>query len=271
MITDIFFQNEGAVKIDAAVAGISRYRWVAVQDGKEDHKELMAKYRFDVIPIEPADQVVTEYYTTIAPGKYEEVERRSITYSDVIPLDTPIREVIYRFAEENRHFFFLSYQNQVSGLISLSNLNCRQVKIYLFSLICELEIRLSRMVQSQVGTEKILAYLRALEDNGSESIGKILQHYQAAVEQEYDNDITEFLYLSDFLNLALKWDLHKQLVYSRNKWDDLGGLNELRNLVAHPTNALVSKKHPVDKLWSRIQRLEDALFRLRQWELKNGK
>jgi hypothetical protein len=80
------------------------------------------------------------------------------------------------------------------------------------------------------------------------------------------NDVcfVEYLYLSDLINIILKKKLCGRLGYSQTLFKNkLGALNDLRNAVAHPACSIITDKHPVDKLWERIDRVEEALFVLR--------
>jgi hypothetical protein len=105
----------------------------------------MRDKRFDVMPIvAPAE--VREYFVTTVWNDYSTIVRKLITPEDLIPYDTDFREVIRRFAVEQRHFYFLSGPKPVVGLISIVNLNCRQVKVVLFNLIAELELVLTTLV-----------------------------------------------------------------------------------------------------------------------------
>ena len=73
-----------------------------------------------------------------------------------MPVQTHVRDILKAFAQENRLFYFLTNDGHLTGLISIVNFNCRQVKTYLFSLINEFEVRLGRLVYQKVGEEEIL-------------------------------------------------------------------------------------------------------------------
>jgi hypothetical protein len=55
-----------------------------------------------------------------------------------------------------------------------------------------------------------------------------------------------------------------KLGYLNSDWSDLTGINELRHLVAHPTRSLLDKDNDVNRLWTRIEKIEDLTFRLNQ-------
>jgi hypothetical protein len=73
----------------------------------------------------------------------------------VIPFHTHIRDV-KGLALESRSFYFLHNERRIVGLISVVNLNCRQVKVYLFSLLSELEVRLGNFIAAHVSEDELL-------------------------------------------------------------------------------------------------------------------
>ena len=145
---DARFLRENVVDIDAAVVGIHRTRWTDIDSSsatKERASEMMGEGRFDVLPIVDGTDL-RQYYCTDNWGDFSSVSRKSITHRDVIPSSTHIREVIKGFTTERQHFFFLANERRIVGLISVVNLNCRQVKVYLFSLLSELEVSLANFI-----------------------------------------------------------------------------------------------------------------------------
>jgi hypothetical protein len=125
MIEDLYFQDEGQVRITAASVGISKLRWTSVKEEEikaDKHLELMTKNRFDHLPIEPAVGTITEFFKTKEPNKFDNIERHKIKFDDVISLDTNIREVIEKFANNDRTFFFLRFQKKYFGTYNIREL-----------------------------------------------------------------------------------------------------------------------------------------------------
>ena len=50
----------------------------------------------------------------------------------------------------------MTFERRIVGLISVVNLNCRQVKVYLFSLLSELEVRLGNFIATHVSEDELL-------------------------------------------------------------------------------------------------------------------
>lgn len=262
MRAEIAFRRQGVVDVDAAVVGISRSRWVAVTEEtpEAEARALMRQSGFDVLPID-GDGRVRAFFATRDWGNYTEVERASLRHSDVIPFNTPLREVIRRLAQEERGFFFLGEDGEVVGLITVANLNCRQVSVLLFGLLVELEVLLGRGVRAHFGDDLRAAIERAC---GSERAADILQRFDRDQQQGLDAPLIEYVYLSDLVNLAVDAKMHTRLGYSATKFRrDAGALVALRNQVAHPARSVVDAANPVSRLWERVDRAEALLFALR--------
>lgn len=267
MIEELFYLDGGHVKITAASVGISQSRWINIshQDIKNDnYKILMKSARLDVLPICDQNGAVSSYFKTDRPNFYDKISRHSISYKDVLPLDTSIPDVIKSFVTENRRFYFLTLHNKITGLITLGNLNCRQVQVYIFALICELERALGEFVDEEL-TDEQLENLISKKAKTNDKYVKILQHYKELISSDLENKLTEHLFLIDFFLVIEHFNLNTKLSYSKNEWTAFKSINELRNLVAHPTRSLLDKNNDIERLWNRIRKIEELVFRLDQW------
>lgn len=266
MIEEIFYLDEGHIKINAASIGISGRRWTCINATTilgESYKSLMKDNRFDILPIIAADGTTSEFFKTVKPSNYDTITRQTISYKDVLPLDTSVRDIIKGFVEDNRTFYFLTYHSRITGLITLANLNCRQVQVYIFGLICELERAITDFIEDNLKPRQLEEFITKKAET-NEKMKKILMHYKELVQLELENKLIEHLYLSDFFNVIKHFDLVTKLGYLNSDWSDLTGINELRHLVAHPTRSLLDNDNDVNRLWTRIEKVEDLTFRLNQ-------
>lgn len=266
MIEDFYFLDDGSVKITAASVGISRQRWVCINEeeiNSKKHIDLMTNNKFDHLPILSENGLITEFFRTKEPNNFSKIERVKIHFDDIIPLDTNIREVIERFSEERR-FYFLSYQKKISGLITIGNLNCKQVQVYIFSLICELERDLGNFINSNLSPQEIINWLLKKEkiDNEHCKYKRILEEFERLTELDLENQITEHFFLVDFFCIIKDFGLNAILEYSNSKWLELSSINELRNRIAHPTRSLLDNENTIERLKNRLKRAEELLFRL---------
>jgi CBS domain-containing protein len=259
------FLRETVVDIDAAVVGISSSRWTTIPIAEattDEAARIMSDYRFDILPVKAADGV-KEYFHTKDWDDYSTVIRERITHRDVISFATPLRDVIQGFALKSRHFYFLGNERRIVGLISVANLNCRQVRVYLFSLLSELEIELGKLISDHCEESELLKLTFGTDPKPKYE--DVKKRYNLDKANGIDIPVVEYLYLSDMISLIRKKKLFVQLGYqSAGKFDDaFNSLVELRNAVAHPTRSLIVDSTSCNKLWERIDRIEEALFHLR--------
>lgn len=268
MIEEIFYLDEGHIKITAASVGISARRWTAINSSDisgDNYKSLMKENRFDILPILLPDKTPNEFFKTDKPNNYENISRFSISYSDVLPLDTSIHDVIKGFVTDKRSFYFLTFHNRITGLITVGNLNCRQVQVYVFGLICELERKLSEFIDDILSQKQVTDFL-VEKSATNDKLKEILKRYSELTESDLENRLLEHLYLIDFFSIIEHFELFNSLNYSKKSWTDLTSINELRHLVCHPTRSLLDKDNDITRLWKRIGRIEDLTFRLNQWK-----
>jgi hypothetical protein len=283
-MNDSAFLRENVVDIDAAVVGISRIRWTYIErkSGEDEHlfteraRSCMEAHKFDILPIQNGD-VCREYFQTNIWGNYSSIAHKLIGYRDIIPHQTHIRDVVYGFARENRRHFFLADENKIAGLITIGNLNSRQVKIYLFSLISEIEIMLGEFIRSQIDEKDLLPLI--FEDEDELKVKKMNESYRRAVKNytkdqkaEVEDHFVEYLGLWDLKNVVLAKSLHKVLSYEQEKFDkDLELIYALRNRVAHAVRSTVSNNHPHSWLWEVLDRIEEVAFVLQTVRLPTEK
>jgi len=268
-----YYLDEGHVSITAASVGISAKRWISIREQEVNsinHLSIMKSRRFDVLPIIPNSGGTFEYFKTDVPNDYTSASRHIIGDNDKIPLDTEIRKVIKKFAQEKRHHYFLTYEEKVTGLITIGNLNCKQVQVFLFSKICELERSLGDFINYNLKNEEIENYIKE-KAKASDKFKIILYNYRELISLDLENNITEHLFLVDFFDIIQKFLLHsKELNISSNQWKSMSSINELRNLIAHPTRSLLDRQNSIEKLDARLQIVEDLTQAIKQYRNNAG-
>ena len=261
---DIYFQRESVVDINAAVVGVSSSKWKYLGEDEADENKaiaLMKENRFDILPI-MKEASIREYYQTNSWNNYNSVSRKYITHDDIIYFQTHIRDVIKGLANESRLFYFLGNEHKIVGLISVVNLNCRQIKIYLFSLLSELEIRLGNFIADNVTRDELMkiTFDSTIKDKHED----VKARYTSDKAKGYDVPFVEYLYLSDLINVMIEKRLYSKLGYSRTFFEKhFGSLNEFRHNIAHPARSIINRADSVNKLWNKIDHIEEALFKLR--------
>ena|SRR3990172_3033415 len=161
-----------------------------------------------------------------------------------------------------RKLFERHYTSDVVGLISVVNLNRRPVKVWLFSLVSEIEVRLGEFLSRRCKDEDLYAVTLGRETHPK--YDEVKRRYQTDRDNGLELPIVEYLYFSDLVGLVIEKGLYGQLDYSKTNFKvSLGSLVKLRDEVAHPARSIVREPEAVSKLWRQVQRIEDALGRLR--------
>ena len=268
MNAEKFYQDDGMVTITAASVGVSCQRWIGVPESEistTNYQQIMENRRFDVLPIIPKAGETVEYFKTDVSNQYANISRHSITDNDKVPLDTNISDIIHKMVAEERMFYFLTYNNEVTGLITEANLNCRQVQVFLFSKICAIERTLARLVNYHMSNEELEELLET-KASGSDKFKIILYNYRQLIKLDLENNITEHLYLIDFFNIICKKELYQQLGFRRSQWKDFDDLNVLRNLIAHPTCSLLDASNNMEVLSRRLNKIDELTTALESWK-----
>jgi len=268
MIEELYFQDEAKPKVSAASVGISKLRWVCAYPEDLNNQRYaikMKENRFDVLPIEK-DNEIKEYFRTQSPNDYVNIEKHKIQFQDTIDLRTEIDQIISSLNQKNRTFYFLTLNSKIKGLITVGNLNCKQVQVHIFHLICELERCLGDFLNDQMTNEEILDWALEKSDktNPNDKYAKMVKSYNELVEDDLENKFTEHFFFVDFFNLIREKKLNVNLDLSSNEWKKYNSINEIRNRIAHPTRSLIDRKNTLEKLDKRLDKIKELTYKLKE-------
>jgi len=271
VVYDVLFYRESVVDIDAAIIGVSRSEWksVSASVSLDKARDKMRRHGIDVLPFtdeDHGDSRLSGYWQTTKWGDPESpLLRKDVKYDDVIALGTHVKDLISRFVPDDRRFFFLSNQRGIVGIVTIADLNKRSVKVYIYSLLSDLEMRLADFILDCV-TEKVLLDTK-YSSRGDSKEKTPQERYADDRLQGLDVRFVEYLYMRHLIKVVKDNNLHGKLGYSSKTVFDneLGSLVELRNAVAHPARSLITKEESVARLWERLNRIEKAIFQLRRW------
>jgi hypothetical protein len=251
--------------ITAAVIGISKNRWKSVDleysENLEYAKQQMQQYQFDILPI---GVTPLSYFRTNKDnwGDYSSIEKAEITESDKISANTDFLQLLEKFSTQKRNFFFLEKDNDTVGLVTLGNLNCREVKSYLFVLMCEFEIRLAEVINKHMGDADIEIYINS--NKKARNYSKIIGRYKG---EKRNHDILECFDISHLLGFVIDQNLYQNWNLSGAEFCseiEIEELNLLRIAVAHPINVLISNHDSCIKLEKNIYRIQELLEIMRK-------
>ena len=181
----------------------------------------------------------------------------AIDKEDRILENLSMEEAVFRFScRKNKSkipFFLVDADNQITGLVTLADLDKTAVKVYLFALGSELELSLLEIVSKhferfrEVCTCEYCTQKRRTRENKEFSRDRLEEYY--------------YLYLEELIHIIAK---SEDLSEDQKQVKDImvrrryGKIVELRNAVAHP-KPLVSDKFPVEKLAEAISLLRDLI------------
>jgi hypothetical protein len=134
------------------------------------------------------------------------------------------------------------------------------VKVYLYGLLCDLEVELSELVARSLPHEAIVAF--ALKKEAESSV--LEEGVRHSASEGVDEHPVNRLYLGDLVDIARNHGLHRHVHYTDKEFKKaLDPIVKLRNAVAHPVNPLITAVRGVRDLQQRMVDMEDAIFRLR--------
>ena len=212
------------------------------------------KLKYDVIPIK-SDGQISGLITNDKPHEIKQLERKWL-----ITHDAPISELVSLFLTTLIPAFFVISRQEIVGLVTPADLNKLPTRVYIYSLIGDVELQLSNLIRKEqsITPEEILGLI---SKERSEEIRNVMKKLGT---QNVDIDIFQLLYLSDMLSIIQKTKvLREYLGFSSRKEAEhgLSGINELRSQTMHLVKPLLSKMpqdlHTLDMRLARIRNVLD--------------
>lgn len=262
MIEKEQFKKTFIIEPTAASIGINREDWFCYKRGVSQKKVLdtMIKKQYDIVPKLNPDGNLTKYYT--ADLKSKKLIDNQINEGDCLYYMTHVRDLIVLMNKEKRsHYFLKNVRDEIVGLTSLSNINCREFNVYLFSLISYVEKEFANLIQSDMNDGVAILSKLAQSNYEENQLKSILKRYERDRLFNIENDYKEYLYIHHLIDLVKNEGGYKSIGYTSSVEFEEGTnfLRDIRNHIAHPVKALVRNI-------SDLPRLEESLFKL--YELK---
>lgn len=259
------FEYEPSIDVTAAQIGISKWNWTcAYSEDENEAKKVMLDKRFDVLPIISADQLIKEFFITQNWGDYSSLKRLNIQDNLTVYYRISLYDLIRKFKEDKRNFYFLKDHNNILGLVTIANLNCQLVYNYLFFLIADLEKSMNEMLKANISEDRIL---ETFKNSSDEFIRKIPETYDKKKNENLDNDIFQEFYLQTIQYVLNKFGNEfdpkiKQILDFKNDFGTDGLFNKIRNLTMHPIRPILSDRQSIlelDKFLTSYLKIKDIL------------
>lgn len=266
MIEKQFFKRSMNIEISVAIIGINKDDWFCHKPGMKTEfvKDTMLKNGYDIAPIVDKNGKFEKYYYL---EENNELTLKNIEEDDKLYYLTHISDAIWKMNNKKRKHFFLSNnknENDVVGLLSLSNFNCREFYVYLFSLISYIEKELANLVDSDDQKAFKILHSKANNEDLKKQLNLIVERYEKDKLNDAENNYKEYLYLSHLLWLISSESKFKLLGY-KNESDFIkqtGKIKNIRNNVAHPVKSLVRNLNDLENLQIGLSKIYDLKNRV---------
>lgn len=220
---------------------------------KDDYIDHDGRLKYDVIPVGDKGKIIG-FMTKEKPFDIQMIENGWI-----ITQDTPISDLVHLFEENKKPAYFVYYRDEIVGILTPADLNKLPARIYIYSLLGDVELMLSEIIRNEPGISQ-RDILNSIGAGRSEEIIKDMNKLQ---DQNVDIDVVQLLYLSDMLSVVQKSSiLRKRLSFSSrsNAEKGLSGINDLRNKTMHLVKpVLVKMPDDLVSLRIRLKRIESIL------------
>jgi hypothetical protein len=215
-----------------------------------DKPTLQSNPCYDVIPKTEGEQIVGLW--VLREGDYVP---EPITEEWIVAHTTSIHELIRLFSNSNGKPAYLVVNGaKVDGIVSRADLNKVACRTYLFTLIGELEYWLGVLIRNYL-RDKGIPEEQVLQHLSKGRQEKIRERHQQMQSENADLGYVDALMFVDIVEIVIQTpELWGQLGFSSKPHarDELKGLENLRNGVAHP----IRKMYPVIKAEQVFQRVE---------------
>ncbi|MCH8568334.1 MAG: hypothetical protein LAT67_08730 [Balneolales bacterium] len=274
MLEKTSFHKSFDTDIIVANIGINRDDWFCYKHGdkQSEIRDIMLKKKFDIVPVLKKNGDVNEYFQLTAD---KQLYTTLIDESHKLYYRTHIHDVIWKMTEEGRDFYFLTHGrsgDNIIGLISLCNFNCREFYIYLFGLISFVERELATMITCDFDEAFQILKNRAQNDDLQKQVTLVQKRFYHDREMNSDNDFREYLYLGQLISLLCEKEEYLKLGYTEEKSfiKNTGKVREIRNRVAHPVKSLIKNHEDLKNLKKGLDKLYELKNNIENYRLAAG-
>lgn len=240
-----YFTRPISIDITAATIGINKEDWYCHKPGikQQDIRETMLLKKYDVVPIIDKHGLFRKYFT-INQSDNSKLEINQIKEDEKLYYLTHIRDVVWKMKNTKKTYFFLSNnrgEDDIVGLLSLSNYNSREFYVFLFNLVSFIEQEFAALIESdKTKGFQILEKLSHTEELKNQ-FQIIKDRFKTDEDSNIANDYKEYLYLHHLIWLVKEEEKYKNLKYKNSHDFEAGSgkLRNLRNIIAHPVKSLV--------------------------------
>ena len=234
--------------------GLERAVVIDVNSGVAAALAVLSQGNYDHAPVTDDGLIVGYVERSHLAGSPPDAHVRDLTYplrsGVIVSADTPIADLIDWLAEQ-RIMFVIDGQ-QITGFVSLLDLNKQPARAFLYLVLAGLEIALADLVRWRYGADQD-PLLSALGKRDQDSI---MSRVSADRGVDADSDLVSYLGFKHLLRViesdrALREEMGG---YSKARWRSVTWpLSELRNDVMHPVSSFVTSSEDVAALGENVR------------------
>jgi hypothetical protein len=236
------FEYNPTIDLTAAHIGINRWDWDTIdEENEEKSKEFMRGRKYDVLPIRDKNGKIEKFFSTRDWNNYDKLNLSYIAKSNLIYYRMSLSDLIRKFNEDKTHFYFLTNNKDVLGLVSLVNLNCQAVYNFLFQVISDLERSIAYLL------------LNHFKSSSDDHLTSLVTTFESSAKPGKENTIFEHMYLQT-VGITLKQyfkilpDRYKQLNKFSHKFSADNIYGQLRNKIMHPVRPILNDTESISQM-----------------------
>jgi hypothetical protein len=264
------FKKSIEISLNVASLGIYKEDWYIHKPGvsQSEVKEKMKSKSYDIVPIENKMGIISSYY--FYNQSIDNIQTQNIKDEDKLYYLTHVRDAIWKLRKEKRQFYFLSngrHENDLVGLLSLSDFNCKEFYVFLFSLIAYIEREFAKLIEIE---EKVAFEILSKKSDSKElkeQLNNISQRIEDDKKKNIDHDFKEYLYIHHLIWLISSEQKYKALKYKSESdfVKNTGKFKEIRNNVAHPVRSLIRTTDDLENIDKGLNKLYELKERLDEY------
>jgi len=206
--------------------------WECDSEFKAQALQIMKDENFDLLGIKKKGRVIHKILTN--KGQILDIES-----NEIIPERMPITEILDKFIDERKTYYFLNSNGEISKIVTIGDLQKGPCRLLLFGLIMNFEIVCIDFISKKVPNWQELLNKRILKN--------IRKRYKKMKAKDLDLDMLHCSFIDDKIEIIKKIEIFNDfcLACEKNESDlryILKKLKKLRNNLAHSNHMRIDFK-----------------------------
>lgn len=254
-----YFESIPTLDITAAHIGINKWNWTFIEEQNEEQaKVIMKKKRFDVLPIYE-NGMVQKFFSTMESNNYSSLNCNRIEDAAKIYYRTSMQDLLKLFVETKRHFFFLTDNREILGLVSIVNLSTQLVYNYFYHCLSELERNLANFFSKKIEHDELVYSFKSSSNN---HLIDVYNSFNEKKKMGIDNDIYYYFYLQTYGMLIDNYEntldgKERKLNKFKRKFGPNSSYTKIRNTIMHPSKGIPNKEVSINDLSHFLEDLDE--------------